>query len=100
MDLLSNQLERNKKGLRMEKYGHVDKAILLYEQNIAEETECYSSYERLAKIYGKKQMIDKQVRVLEKAIEVFGKSKRSDARFKVFKLKTSLEKLLKQTLKQ
>jgi hypothetical protein len=45
-------------------------------------------------------MIDKQVRVLEKAIEVFEKSKRSDARFKVFKFNTLLEKLHKQTHQQ
>ncbi len=90
MDLFDIQLKRNQKGLNLEHAGHVDEAILLYEANLAEDFEGSHPYVRLAKIYAKRQMDEQQVRVLEKAIAVFEKSKRSDARFMVFKFKTKL----------
>jgi tetratricopeptide (TPR) repeat protein len=62
--------ERNINGIELEKTGELDKAVELYEQNIKESCDTPHSYDRLAIIYRKKLMIDKEIEVLEKAIIV------------------------------
>jgi len=65
------QVERNLKGIQLEKDGRVDEAIKLYERNIEENFEGSHPYDRLAIIYRKRNQIDDEIRVLEKAIWVF-----------------------------
>jgi tetratricopeptide (TPR) repeat protein len=65
------QLGRNLKGLGLEKSGQVDKAIQLYEENVRENFEGTYPYGRLATIYRERDLIDKEIRVLEKIIWIF-----------------------------
>jgi len=65
------QVERNLKGIELEKKGHTDKAIELYKQNISENFIGNHPYDRLAIIYRKRNQIDDEIRVLKKAIWVF-----------------------------
>jgi len=65
------QVERNLKGIQLEKDGQVDEAIKLYERNIEENFEGNHPYDRLAIIYRKRNQIGDEIRVLEKAIWVF-----------------------------
>lgn len=71
MDNFDKQVERNLKGIELENAGQVDKAIDLYEANAKENFEGDHPYERLAIIYRKRNQIDDEIRVLEKAIWVF-----------------------------
>lgn len=66
-------VERNLKGQQLEKQGDVHSAIQLYEQNIAEEVDTPHPYNRLAIIYRKQKRFDDEIRVLEKAIQVYKK---------------------------
>lgn len=66
-----SQLNRNLKGIELEKDGKVDQAIKLYEMNIKENFVGNRPYDRLAIIYRKNKQFDDEIRVLEKAIEVF-----------------------------
>lgn len=65
-------LNRNMKGIELEKEGEIDKAIKLYEQNIAENCDGSHPYMRLAILYRKRKDYDNEIRVLEKAILVWG----------------------------
>jgi tetratricopeptide (TPR) repeat protein len=65
------QVERNLKGIELERAGEVEKAIELYEANISEEFEGNHPYDRLAIIYRKYGRIDDEIRVLQEAIQVF-----------------------------
>jgi len=67
----NNLVNRNLKGIKLEKEGKIDKAIKLYEKNIEEEFEGSHPYTRLAIIYSKKGLLDDEIRVLKKAIWVF-----------------------------
>ncbi|MFQ6084457.1 MAG: hypothetical protein ACE5WD_14025 [Candidatus Aminicenantia bacterium] len=71
MGNFDEQVERNLKGIQFEKDGQIDKAIELYEANIEENFEGNHPYDRLAIIYRKRNQIDNEIRVLEKAIWVF-----------------------------
>lgn len=71
MGAFDKQVERNLKGIQLEKDGRVDEAIKLYERNIEENFEGSHPYDRLAIIYRKRNQIDDEIRVLEKAIWVF-----------------------------
>lgn len=71
MGNFDKQLERNLKGIQFEREGQIDKAIELYEANIMENFEGNYPYDRLAIIYRKRDRIDDEIRVLEKAIWVF-----------------------------
>jgi len=68
---LDKQVERNLKGIELEKKGHTDKAIELYEQNVSESFDGNFPYDRLAIIYRKRKQIDDEIRVLKKAVWVF-----------------------------
>ena len=71
MGAFDKQVERNLKGIQLEKDGQVDEAIKLYERNIEENFEGNHPYDRLAIIYRKRNQIGDEIRVLEKAIWVF-----------------------------
>jgi len=88
------QVERNLKGIELEKKGEIDKAIKLYEQNISENFIGNHPYDRLALIYRKRNQIDNEIRVLEKAVWVFEKivyDKRSDRLPKLDRFKRKLK---------
>lgn len=65
------QTERNLLGIELENKGKVDEAIKLYEQNAKENFEGNHPYDRLAIIYRRRNQLDEEIIVLEKAIWVF-----------------------------
>lgn len=94
MGNFDKQVERNLKGIQFEKEGQIDKAIELYEANIEENFEGNHPYDRLAVIYRKREQIDDEIRVLEKAIWVFENivhKERGDRLPKLQKFKKRLE---------
>jgi len=58
-------VERNLKGGELEKAGQVDKAIILYEQNVADKAETNYAYQRLRIIYTKQGNFGEAIRVSE-----------------------------------
>lgn len=89
------QVERNLMGIKLEKEGKVDEAIELYEQNVRENFEGNHPYDRLSIIYRKRNQIDEEIRVLEKAIWVFENvvyKERGDRVPKLEKFKVRLKK--------
>ena len=97
----NNLVNRNLKGIKLEKEGKIDKAIKLYEKNIEEEFEGSYPYERLAIIYSKKGLLDDEIRVLKKAVWVFENivyKDRSDRFPKLDRFKKRLEKANKKRL--
>lgn len=89
------QVDRNLKGKALEKVGKVDDAIELYEKNIAGECEGNFPYDRLAIIYRKRGMLDEEIRVLNKAIEVFKNLSRMDVPPKLEQFESRLLKAKK-----
>lgn len=77
----------NNKGIRYEKHGEIDKAIDVYERNIADDYPATHSYNRLMVLYRKRKEFDKEIAVIEKAIKVFGASCYNDRLKKVQELK-------------
>lgn len=97
----NNWVNRNLKGVELEKECKIDKAIELYEKNIEEEFEGSHPYERLAIIYSKKGSLEDEIRVLEKAVWVFESivyKGRSDRLPKLDRFKKRLEKANKKRL--
>lgn len=95
------QVKRNNEGIHFEKKGHIDKARALYEVNIAENFEGSHPYDRLAIIYRKRNQIDDEIRVLEKAVWVFENilnKKRQDSLPKLDRIKKRLQKAQKMRL--
>ena len=92
----SKFVNRNIKGIKYEKEGKVDLAIKLYEKNISENFDGSHPYNRLAIIYRKRKDFQNEIRVLNKAIEVFSNlittSPRSDIEPKLEKFKHRLYK--------
>lgn len=98
MASFEKQVERNLKGSQFEKDGQIDKAVRLYERNVQENFEGNHPYDRLAIIYRKRNQIDDEIRVLEKAIWVFENvvhRDRGDRLPKLQKFKNRLEKARK-----
>ena len=96
------QAERNLKGAEFEKTGDFDKAIEVYEENVAESFKGNHPYDRLATIYKNQNDIDNEIRVLEKAIIVFEEitlEDRLEGLPKLFRFKNRLEKAI-ETKKQ
>ena len=96
------QAERNLKGSEFEKTGDFDKAIEVYEENVAESFKGNHPYDRLATIYKNQNDIDNEIRVLEKAIIVFEEitlEDRLEGLPKLFRFKNRLEKAI-ETKKQ
>jgi tetratricopeptide (TPR) repeat protein len=97
----NNLVNRNLKGIKLEKEGKIDKAIKLYEKNIEEEFDGSHPYTRLAIIYSKKGLLDDEIRVLKKAVWVFENivyKDRSDRLPKLDRFKKRLEKANKKRL--
>ena len=97
----NNWVNRNLKGIKLEKEGKIDKAIKLYEKNIEEEFDGSHPYTRLAIIYSKKGLLDDEIRVLKKAVWVFENvvyKERGDRLQKLDKFKKRLEKANKKRL--
>ncbi len=69
--IFGRQAERNLRGVELEKQGNVEEAIELYEQNIADGFEGSHPYNRLAILYRKRGQIGDEIRVLQKAIQVY-----------------------------
>lgn len=87
------QVDRNLKGIQLEKQGKVEQAIILYEENVKESFEGNHPYDRLAVIYRKNKLYNEEKRVLEKAIKVFEEYvsiKRLDRNVKLGKFKNRL----------
>ena len=102
MDKFDKQVERNLKGDELEKSDQVDLAIQLYEENIKENFEGNHPYDRLAIIYHKKNLIDDEIRVLEKAIWVFENivhKERGDKLPKLERFQKKLEKVKRLKMK-
>lgn len=96
MNKFNKQVDRNLKGIELEMEGKTEDAINLYEQNIKENFDGNHPYDRLAVIYSKKNLIDDEIRVLEKAVWVFEKlvsKARADREPKLAKFKIRLEKV-------
>ncbi len=95
------QVKRNNEGIDLEKKGHIDKAIELYEKNISENFIGSHPYDRLAIIYRKRNQINDEIRVLEKAVWVFENivyQKRQDRLPKFDRFKKRLQKAQKLRL--
>jgi tetratricopeptide (TPR) repeat protein len=73
---LAAQTARNLTGLELERAGRLDEALALYQRNIDEGFEGDWPYGRLVAAYEKRGELENAVAVLERAIEVFGASKR------------------------
>lgn len=88
-------VNNNLKGIVLEKEGRIDEAILLYEFNVKHRCDGDHPYERLAIIYHRLKRYDDELRVLERAIDVFEHDvspERGDRAPKLKKFKTRLEK--------
>ena len=95
MDLFDQQVERNLKGIELEKTGEIDKAIQLYELNIAEDFTGSHPYNRLAIIYSRRKQVANEIRVLNRAIQVFSSldpESRMDVNTKLEKFKKRWKK--------
>lgn len=92
------QVERNLRGIELEKTGRIDEATKLYEKNVKENNEGSHPYDRLAIIYRKRGKIDDEIRILEKAVWVFKNivyKERCDRLPKLEKFKKRLDKAKK-----
>jgi|GEM_PF-92051 len=70
-NIFNKQVERNLKGKELEKQGDIEGAIALYELNIKEGFPGTHPYDRLEIIYRKQKNYEEEMRVLNRAIEVF-----------------------------
>lgn len=78
----------------MERHGNVEEAIKLYEENVHNNFEGNHPYDRLSIIYRKRNQMEDEIRVLEKAImvfETFVYKDRADRLSKLEKFKKRLE---------
>ena len=89
-------VDRNLKGIDLEKEGYTDNAIEFYEANIKDGFEGNHPYDRLAIIYRKRKQYIEEIRVLEIGIGVFSKLKETSPRMDVEpKLNTFKARLVK-----
>ncbi len=68
---LNSTAERNNKGIVFETKGNIDDAIKIYEENIEVGYTAIHSFARLMVIYRKLKKYDDEIRVINKAIEIF-----------------------------
>lgn len=95
----NTQVERNLKGKELESQGKCEEAKELYHLNVNEGFEGNHPYDRLAIIYRKEKAYDKEIEVLEKAINVFESkvnSERADQQLKLERFKKRLEDVKKK----
>lgn len=72
-EILDIMVDRNNKGIELEKKGDIENAIKLYEQNVADEFFGTYPYDRLAIIYRKRKRFDDEIRILKRKISIFEK---------------------------
>lgn len=77
--LLQDTAARNDKGIAYEKAGRVNEAIDVYEENIADGYPALHAFDRLMKIYRRLKNYENEIRVIERAIEVFSAENESRA---------------------
>lgn len=65
------QTERNQRAEKLEVHGDIKSAIELYEENIKEGFPGIQPYDRLLTIYKRQKSYDEELRVINRAIEVF-----------------------------
>ena len=70
----------NNEGIKQEKAGNIEAAIDAYMQNVSKEVIALHPYERLMAIYRKRKEYDKEIEVIEKAIDVFTEENERRAR--------------------
>ena len=93
------QVDRNLKGIEFEKKGEIEKAIRIYKKNVEEDFEGSHPYDRLAIIYRKRGEYGEGIRVLRKAIFVFGNkipSGRMNREPKLLKFRERLDKAMQK----
>lgn len=71
VQLLQDTAARNNEGSAYEKLGREDEAIAIYEENIADGYPALHAFDRLMKIYRRRKDYKNEIRVIERAIEVF-----------------------------
>lgn len=89
------QVQRNLMGKRLEKEGRELEAKALYEANVSDSFQGSFPYRRLAILYRKRKSFADEIRVLEKAIDVFESlvtTERSDVRPKLKEFKERLKR--------
>jgi len=64
-------VNRNLKGIKLEKKGNIEDAVKLYEQNITDKFDGTHPYNRLSIIYRRKGQIKDEIRISKKAMQVF-----------------------------
>lgn len=92
---LSNCATLNNDGVELEKSGQIDDAIEVYENNI--KGECYPathSFDRLMVLYRKKKDFLNELRVIEKAIQVFQKENEYRAKNAILECPSKEEEVL------
>jgi tetratricopeptide (TPR) repeat protein len=94
MKIPSDPVERNLRGVELEKEGSEDDAIECYEANVREGFQGTHPYERLAVLYRSKEDFQREVEVLERAIEVFGANPSEEAQASKFKARLVKAKAL------
>jgi len=95
----NRQVDRNLKGIRLEKSGRSDEAILLYEKNVNEHFIGNHPYDRLAIIYRKRKQYDDETRILQIAILVYEKQVASASGVSKEFVSTKLERFKKRLTK-
>src|ERR1051326_4214618 len=101
--LLEAQTARNLEGLSAEQSGDLERAIALYERNVAEGFVGDLPYGRLVMLYERRGALDEAERVLRRAIEVFEASRRrtaADRRATIRVFKNRLAQVLKRRKQQ
>jgi len=73
-EILGIMVDRNNKGIELEKKGDIENAIKLYEQNVADEFFGTHPYDRLAISYRKRKQFDDEIRILKRKISIFEKT--------------------------
>jgi len=72
-EILGIMVDKNNKGIELEKKGDIENAIKLYEQNVADEFFGTHPYDRLAISYRKRKQFDDEIRILKRKILIFEK---------------------------
>jgi len=72
-EIFDIMVDRNNKGIELEKKVDIESAIKLYEQNVADEFFGTHPYDRLVIIYRKRKQFDDEIRILKRKISIFEK---------------------------
>lgn len=70
--LLARTASLNSRGIALEKAGKIEDAISVYEENIALGYKAHHAYKRLMVLYRKSKDKKNEIRVIRRALEVFG----------------------------